>query len=91
MIPALLERIYIADKSYSLVKLDLGLNGLANPGKMFSKINIIQNFALYKDIVMPFDYRIIAEGNAMGIFKFGGELNSIFYDYKINDLSTKTF
>ncbi|MBA4405977.1 hypothetical protein C0389_01755 [bacterium] len=89
--PGFTGTIYIADKSYSLVKLDLGLNGPANPGKMFSKINIIQNFALYKDIVMPVDYRIIAEGNAMGIFKFGGELNSIFYDYKINEPIDKDF
>lgn len=89
--PGFTGTIYIADKSYSLVKLDLGLNGPANPGKMFSKINIIQNFAQYKDIVMPVDYRIIAEGNAMGIFKFGGELNSIFYDYKINEPIDKDF
>ncbi len=89
--PGFTGLIYIKDKSYTLAKLDLGLNGPANPGKIFDKISVIQQFDVYKDIVMPFDYRIIAEGNAMGMFKFGGELNSIFYDYKINEPISEDF
>ena len=84
--PGFVGTIYIADKNYNLVKIETGLNDPANPGKIFKKINIIQQFTPIKDeIVMPIDYRISVEGNPLGLFKFGAELNSIFYNYQIND------
>ena len=77
--------IYIADSLFFLVKIDLNLNAPANPGRIFDKVNILQQYAKYENnIFMPVDYRIFADGNALGIFKFGLELNTIFYDYRVN-------
>lgn len=84
--PGFVGTLYISDKTYNLVKLEAGLNDAANPGRIFNKINIIQQFTPFDDnIVMPIDYRISVEGNPMGLFKFGFELNSIFFDYQINN------
>jgi hypothetical protein len=77
--------IYIADSIFSLVKIDVNLNATANPGRIFNKVNILQQYSKYENnIFMPVDYRVFADGNALGIFKFGLELNTIFYDYKVN-------
>ena len=68
-----------------MVKIDVNLNAPANPGRIFNKVNILQQYSKYEnDIFMPVDYRIFADGNALGIFKFGLELNTIFFDYKVN-------
>ncbi len=84
--PGFFGSIYISDKSYSLVKLDVNLNDAANPGRIFNKINILQQFTSFgNNIVMPADYRVFAEGSFLGLVNFGFELNSIFYDYKINN------
>ena len=77
--------IYVADSLFSLVKIDVNLTASANPGRIFNKVNILQQYAGYENnIFMPVDYRIFADGNALGIFKFSMELNTIFYDYKVN-------
>lgn len=84
--PGFVGKIFIADGIYSLVKLDVDLNNAANPGKIFDRIKIIQQFnPIDNNIYMPIDYRVFAEGNFLGIAKFGFELNTIFYDYKINE------
>lgn len=84
--PGFVGKLFIADNIYSLVKLDVNLNNAANPGKIFDRINIIQQFAPFdSNIFMPIDYRVFAEGNLLGIAKFGFEFNTIFYDYKINE------
>lgn len=83
--PGFVGTIYVSDKTYNLVKLEVSLNGPANPGKIFDKISILQQFTEFdNNIVMPIDYRIAAEGNPLGLMKFGFELNTIFYDYQIN-------
>ncbi|NWG27215.1 MAG: hypothetical protein HXY48_01635 [Ignavibacteriaceae bacterium] len=41
---------------------------------------------------MPVDYRLFMKGNVLGLVKFGFELNTILYDYKINpELSDDIF
>jgi hypothetical protein len=83
--PAFIGRIYIADSLYTLVQVDIGLNDAANPAGIFEKINVFQQFLPYDDnIYMPIDYRVSVEGDFIGLFKFGFELHSIFYDYDIN-------
>ncbi|KUO59646.1 hypothetical protein APF79_05745 [bacterium BRH_c32] len=83
--PGFYGTIYIADRTFNLEKLEVFLNRAANPGGIFDNVNIFQQFQLYKDnISMPIDYHIFAEGNVLGIAKFGFELNSIFFDYEIN-------
>lgn len=84
--PGFVGTLYIADKTYNLVKLEASLNDPANPGRIFNKINIIQQFTPFENnIVMPIDYRLILEGNLLGLYRFAFELNSIFFDYKINE------
>ncbi|GAB4127979.1 MAG: hypothetical protein Fur0015_01700 [Ignavibacteriales bacterium] len=83
--PGFFGRIFIVDKTYDLVKLDINLNPAANPGGIFSRINIYQQFLPFaNDIYMPIDYRVFVEGNFLSLVKFGFELNSIMQDYKIN-------
>lgn len=78
--------IFIADNSFALIKLDIKLNEAANPGGLFDNINIFQQFRPYdENIYMPIDYRLFVNGNLLGFAKFGFELNSVFYDYKINE------
>ena len=84
--PGFYGKLFIADSSFALVKLNVNLNDAANPGRLFDKINIFQQYVPFSDdIFMPIDYRLFVEGNFLGIVKFGFELNSIFYDYKINE------
>ncbi len=83
--PAFYGKIYISDSSFALLKVDVALNDAANPGKVFSKIHIFQQFLPFdQNIYMPVDYRMFVVGNYLGLVKFGFELNSIMYDYKIN-------
>lgn len=77
--------IYIADDIFALVKIDVSLNKAANFAGIFERTRIFQQFYAYaNDIYMPVDYRVFVEGNALGMFKFGFELNTQFSDYEIN-------
>jgi uncharacterized protein DUF5686/carboxypeptidase-like protein len=83
--PGFFGRLFIEDSIFSLVQIDAHLNEAANPGGIFNKVNVFQQFLPYEsDIYMPIDYRLFVEGNVFGIAKFGFEITSIFYDYKIN-------
>lgn len=83
--PGFYGKIYIADSTFNLIKLEMRLNKAANPGGIFDYIQIFQQFLPYADdIYMPIDYRISLEGNFLNLVKFGFELNSIFYNYEIN-------
>ena len=90
--PGFTGKIFIADNIYSLVKLDVNLNTAANPGRIFDRINIVQQFSPFDgNIYMPIDYRVFAEGNFLGLAKFGFELNTVFYDYRINEAISDDF
>lgn len=83
--PGFEGNVFIADDIFAMVQIDVGLNKAANFAGIFEKTRIFQQFYAYaNDVYMPIDYRVFIEGNALGIFKFGFELNSIFYDYEIN-------
>ena len=83
--PGFTGDIYILDKTFDLIKVDLTLNKAANPGGIFDTVNVFQQFSSYSDSVyMPVDYRIFAKANYLNIFRFGFELNTILYDYDIN-------
>jgi len=83
--PGFEGRIFIADSIFTLIKLDISLNRAANPGGLLDTVAIFQQFVPFDDnIYMPIDYRLFAEGNFLGIAKFGFELHSIFYNYEIN-------
>ena len=83
--PGFEGRIFITDSSYELIKVDLRLNRAANIGGIFDTVNIYQQFSMFDDsLFMPVDYRLSVSANYLGLVRFGLELNSIMYDYKIN-------
>ena len=83
--PGFTGDIFITDKSYDLIKVNLQLNKSANTGGIFDTINVFQQFSMYSDSVyMPVDFRLFVKANYLGLAKFGFELNTILYDYKIN-------
>jgi len=90
--PGFEGNIFINDSTFELIRVELKLNRSANPGGIFDTISIFQQFSNYEDIYMPVDYRLFAKGNYLGLAKFGFELNTILYDYKINaDLNDDIF
>jgi Family of unknown function (DUF5686)/CarboxypepD_reg-like domain len=83
--PGFKGNIYINDKSFDLIKVDLQLNRAANVGGIFDTIDVFQQFSMYDDsIYMPVDYRLIAGVNYLNIVKFGFEFYTIMYNYSIN-------
>ncbi len=82
--PGFYGRIFITDESFNLVKLDININDAANPGGIFTKVNVFQQFLEFNDLPMPIDYRLFLEGNFIGLIKFGFEINSVMHDYIIN-------
>ncbi|MDH3269187.1 MAG: DUF5686 and carboxypeptidase regulatory-like domain-containing protein, partial [Ignavibacteria bacterium] len=90
--PGFVGNIFINDSTYELIQVDLELNRSANIGGIFDTISIFQQFSSYDGIYMPADYRLFMKGNFLGLARFGFELNTILYDYKINlDLSDDVF
>jgi hypothetical protein len=90
--PGFIGSIFINDSTFELIQVELELNRAANPGGIFDTISIFQQFSSYDDIYMPADYRLFAKGNFLGLARFGFELNTILYDYKINpELSDDIF
>jgi hypothetical protein len=83
--PGFVGYIYIIDGTYDLIKVDLNLNKAANIGGIFDTLNVVQQFEMFSDsIFMPVDYHLIVKINYLGLAKFGFELTSSLYDYKIN-------
>lgn len=79
--------IFISDGAFDLIKVDLQLNKAANFGGLFDTVKIFQQFFHVSDsIFMPVDYRLFVNANYLGLAKFGFELNTILYDYKLNTL-----
>ncbi|MGQ9643609.1 MAG: DUF5686 family protein [Ignavibacterium sp.] len=82
--PGFAGNIFITDSTFDLIKVDLILNRAANIGGIFDTVNVIQQFDYYNGIVMPVDYRLIVTANFLGLARFGFELNTILFNYKVN-------
>lgn len=82
--PGFTGNIFITGDTYDLIKVDLNLNEAANVGGIFDSVEVFQQFFPYDSVYMPVDYRLFVKANVLGLVKFGFELNSILYDYKIN-------
>lgn len=79
--------IFISDGAFDLIKVDLQLNKAANFGGLFDTVKIFQQFFHVSDsLFMPVDYRLFVNANYLGLAKFGFELNTILYNYKLNAL-----
>jgi hypothetical protein len=83
--PGFSGKIFITDSTFDLVKVDLILNRAANTGNLFDTVNIYQQFDEYNGIVMPVDYRLFVKANVLGLVRFGFELNTIMFNYSINN------
>ena len=85
--PGFEGNIYITAQNFDLAKVNLQLNRAANIGGLFDTVNVFQQFSVFSDsISMPVDYRIFVKANYLGLAKFGFELNTILYDYKLNTI-----
>lgn len=82
--PGFVGNIFINDSTFDLVKVDLILNRAANTGGVFDTVNIFQQFDKYEEIYLPVDYRLFVKANLLGLVRIGFELNTILFDYKIN-------
>ncbi|MGA8263237.1 MAG: DUF5686 family protein [Ignavibacteriaceae bacterium] len=84
--------IYITDGSFDLIKVDLNLNRAANIGGIFDTLNVVQQFSMFSDsIYMPIDYHLLIKINYLGLARFGFELTSSLYNYKINPKIDNSF
>jgi len=82
--PGFVGNVFINDSTYDLVKVDLILNRAANTGGFFDTVNVFQQFDKYDEIYLPVDYRLFVKANLLGLVRIGFELNTILFDYKIN-------
>ena len=82
--PGFAGKIFITDSSYDLIKVDLILNRAANTGGLFDTVNVYQQFDEYSGIFLPVDYRLFVKANFFGLVRIGFELNTILFNYKIN-------
>lgn len=82
--PGFTGHIFIADSTYDLIKADLFLNRAANTGGVFDTVNIFQQFDEFSGIQLPIDYRLFVKANLLGLVRIGFELNTILFNYKIN-------
>ena len=82
--PGFVGNIFITDGTYDLVKVNLILNRAANVGGVFDTVSVFQQFDKYEEIYLPVDYRLFVKANLLGLVRIGFELNTILFDYKIN-------
>ena len=83
--PGFFGKLFIEDSTYHLLKLEVNLNQMANPGGLFNYVKVFQQFAIFEHgITLPTDYRLFAEGNYLGLAKFGFELHTLMNSYEIN-------
>jgi hypothetical protein len=91
--PGFTGLIYITDKTYNLIRVDLAPNRAANTAGVFDSIHVMQQFNSFdNDIYMPVDYHMFASANILGLARFQFHLNTVLYDYIINPgLDDNTF
>lgn len=81
-------KIYIADSTFALMKVDLSVNDAAKPTAI-DVLNFKEKFSAYTDknnykFWLPTDIQIYAEGGIAGIFDFTADLFTIISNYELN-------
>ncbi|MCW8849972.1 MAG: DUF5686 family protein, partial [Melioribacteraceae bacterium] len=91
--PGFFGKLFIEDSTFHLLKVEASLNRMANPGGLFNYVKVSQQFSVFEnDISLPIDYRLFADGNYLGLAKFGFELHTIMNSYEINsDIDEELF
>lgn len=87
--PQLKGTLYVLDKEFVLVKVDLTNNDAARL-RAIDNIRFFQKFTNYKDkqsnsFWLPTDNQVEFEGSFLGFLKFSGSANSIVSNYTINE------
>ena len=83
--PGFFGKLFIEDSTFHLLKVEANLNHMANPGGLFNYVKVTQQFSVFENnVALPIDYRLFAEGNYLGLAKFGFELHTIMNSYEIN-------
>lgn len=77
--------LLIADKIFALAGLKVYVNKHGLPGGFFDSISVSQQFYSYDDVYMPIDYRLSISGSIFNAIKFAFDINTIFFDYSINN------
>lgn len=84
--PGFTGSIYIIEKSYDLVMVDLGINKVGTLGSFFDSLKIFQQYFPFGDqkIYMPVDYNFSGKVNLIGLVRAGFELSTLLSSYQIN-------
>lgn len=84
--PGFTGDVFISAVTFDLLQVNLELNRAANMGGLLDTIKIYQQFYPFEnDIYLPVDYHLFITANVLGLVKFGFEISTIMYDYKINE------
>jgi hypothetical protein len=84
--PGFIGDLFILDKSFDLIKVELSANKTGTVANFFDTLSFSQQYLQYgsEEIYMPADYRVLADINYLGVFKAGFELNTSLNNYEIN-------
>jgi len=84
--PGFVGKLYIADGTFDLLKVELGINRAANTGGLIDSVIVVQQFSPFGDgIYMPVDYRMALTITILKIARIAFEMNTILYSYEINN------
>ncbi|MBX7047150.1 MAG: DUF5686 and carboxypeptidase regulatory-like domain-containing protein [Ignavibacteria bacterium] len=89
IVPQLKGTLYVLDKEFTLVKVDLTNNDAARL-RAIDNVRFFQKFSNYKDkqnksFWLPTDNQIEFDGSFLGFVKFAGSVNSIVSNYTLNE------
>ena len=92
LVPQFLGNIYIIDKLFALIKIDLEAN--SEVVKSVDRLAFRQKFSPELDknnklFWMPTDVEILADGTFAGIIKFRGDVFTIVSGYRLNEKAPK--
>ncbi len=81
-------KVYIADSTFALMKVDLSVNESGKPTAI-DELNFKQKFSSYEDknnnrFWLPTDIQIYAEGSIAGLLGFTGDVFTIVSNYELN-------
>ncbi|MFI5145097.1 MAG: DUF5686 family protein [Ignavibacteria bacterium] len=87
LFPAFNGKIYIADSTFALMKVDLSTNDAVNITGV-DNLNFKQKFTSYSDkknkFWMPTDVQIYAKGSFAGLVKFSFDIYTVVSNYHLN-------
>lgn len=84
--PGFIGNLYILDKTFDLIKVELTANKTGTVANFFDTLSFYQQYFEYgaEQIFMPADYRVNAKVNYLGLFRAGFDLNTSLTNYEIN-------